>query len=72
VAGTATRILISVTEVRRDIARLLERARESREPVFITQYGYITAVLLAPREYERLREAARLTERRILALLQGP
>ena len=64
-----TRTLISVTEVRRDTARLIEQVRSSPGPLFITQYGYITAVLLSPREYEDLRAAARRNERRILGLL---
>ena len=79
-----TPILIPVSEVRRDIARLIEKARRSPDPFFITQRGYITAVLLAPDKYEDLRDAARpeperirierrpLDDRRIHALQYGP
>jgi prevent-host-death family protein len=52
-------ILIPVSELRRDVARLIEKARRSPDPFFITQRGYITAVLLAPDKYEDLRDAAR-------------
>ena len=67
-----TRTLISVTEVRRNTARLIEQVRSSPGPLFVTQYGYVTAVLLSPREDEALRAAARRKERRILDLLYGP
>ena len=68
-----TRTLISVTEVRRDTARLIEQVPRSPGPLFVTQYGYITAVLLSPREYEALRAAARRNhDRRILGLQYGP
>lgn len=66
-----TRILISITEVRRDTARLFEQVRVSTRPHFVTQYGYITAVLLSPREYETLRAAAQRHDRRIEDLLNG-
>lgn len=66
-----TRTLISVTQVRRGTARLIEQVRRSTGPLFVTQYGYVTAVLLSPREYEALRAAARRNERRILCLQQG-
>ena len=79
-----TPILIPVSELRRDVARLIERARRSPDPLFITQRGYITAVLMAPARYEDLRDAARpeperirierrsLDDRRIHGLLYGP
>jgi PHD/YefM family antitoxin component YafN of YafNO toxin-antitoxin module len=66
-----TRTLISVTEVRREVARVMEQARRSPEPLFLTQYGYVTAVLLSPGQYEALSIAARRYDRRILDLLQG-
>ena len=53
-----SRTLISVTEIRRDTARLIEQVRRSPGPLFVTQYGYVTAVLLSPREYEALHAAA--------------
>jgi prevent-host-death family protein len=78
-----TPILISVSELRRDVARLIEKVRRSPEPFFITQYGYITAVLMTPQKYEDLRDAARvgrersecpdpLHDRRTLGLQYGP
>ena len=79
-----TPILISISELRRDVARLIEKARRSPDPLFITQRGYITAVLIAPEKYEDLRDAARpeperirsprrtLDDRRILGLQYGP
>ena len=79
-----TPILIPVSELRRDVARLIEKARRSPDPLFITQRGYITAVLMAPARYEDLRDAARaeperirierrpLDDRRIHGLQYGP
>ena len=79
-----TPILIPISELRRDVARLIEKARRSPGPLFITQRGYITAVLLAPDKYEDLRDAARpeperirierrpLDDRRIHGLQYGP
>jgi prevent-host-death family protein len=77
-------ILIPVSELRRDVARLIEKARRTPDPLFITQRGYITAVLMAPARYEELRDAARpeperiiiprrpLNDRRTHSLLYGP
>ena len=79
-----TPILISVSELRRNVARLIEKARRSPDPLFITQRGYITAVLLASDKYEDLRDAAHpepeririarrsLDDRRIRGLQYGP
>ena len=79
-----TPILIPVSELRRDVARLIEKARRSPDPLFITQRGYITAVLMSPGRYEDLRDAARpeperlrierrpLDDRRTHGLLYGP
>ena len=84
VAGLdATPIIIPVSELRRDIARLIEKAHRSPDPLFITQRGYITAVLLTPQKYEDLRDAGRsdqergtssrrLTDRRVLGVQYGP
>lgn len=65
-----TRVLISVTELRLNSARVLEQVRSSPQPLFITQYGYVTAVLLAPRQYEELGAAARLNYRRRIINLE--
>ena len=79
-----TPIVISVSELRRDTARLIERARRSPDPLYISQRGYITAVLLTPERYEELRDAARsqedrarnlrlpLRDRRVLGVQYGP
>jgi len=45
---------VSVSDLRRDTARLLQRADESDEPVYITQYGRPKAVLLGYQVYEHL------------------
>jgi len=45
---------VSVSDLRRDTARLLQRAGESDEPVYITQHGRPKAVLLGYQVYERL------------------
>ena len=44
-------VVIPVSELRRDTARLIEVAYRSHEPLFITQRGYVTAVLLSREEY---------------------
>ena len=45
--------LIPVSDLRQDVADVLKRVRESREPVVITQRGRAAAVMLSVREYER-------------------
>ena len=45
---------VSVSDLRRDTARLLQCAGESDEPVYITQHGRPKAVLLGYQVYERL------------------
>lgn len=66
-----TPILIPISEVRRDIARLIDMASRSPDPFFITQRGYITAVLMAPARYEDLRDAARPEPERIRVPRRG-
>jgi prevent-host-death family protein len=76
-------IIIPVSELRRDVARLIEKANRSPDPFFITQRGYITAVLLSPQMFEDLRDAGRteqersksprrLDDRRVLSVQYGP
>ena len=84
VAGLdTTPIIIPVSDLRRDIARLIEKAHRAPDPLFITQRGYITAVLLSPQKYEDLRDAGRneqersksprpLSDRRVLSVQYGP
>jgi prevent-host-death family protein len=47
-------IIIPVSELRRDVARLILRTERSHQPVFITQRGYMTAVLLSRAEYDTM------------------
>jgi prevent-host-death family protein len=47
--------VVPVTDIRRDVARLIEEVNRSCRPVFISQRGYLTAVLLSCDRYERLR-----------------
>ena len=49
-----TTIIVPVSDLRRDTARLLQQADESDEPVYITQHGRPKAVLLSYEAYERL------------------
>jgi prevent-host-death family protein len=50
--------VVPVTDVRRDVARLIEEVNRSCRPLFISQRGYLTAVLLSCDRYERLRREA--------------
>jgi prevent-host-death family protein len=50
--------VVPVTDIRRDVARLIEEVDRSCRPVFISQRGYLTAVLLSCDRYERLRREA--------------
>ena len=50
--------VVPVTDIRRDVARLIEEVNRSCRPVFISQRGYLTAVLLSCDRYERLRHEA--------------
>jgi prevent-host-death family protein len=45
-------IIVTISDLRRDAARMVEKASRSREPLFITQRGYATAVLLSRDEYD--------------------
>jgi prevent-host-death family protein len=45
-------VIVPVSVLRRDTARLIENARRSHDPLFITQRGYVTAVLLSREEYD--------------------
>jgi len=84
VAWTNTPIVISVSELRRDTARLIDQARRAPDRLFISQRGYITPVLLPPERYEELRDVARsqvdraknlhlpLRDRRVLGMQYGP
>jgi prevent-host-death family protein len=56
--------IIPVSDLRQDTARVLKQTRSSDEPVFITQRGRATAVLMSIEAFERS-----ATEREILLLL---
>ena len=45
--------IIPVSDLRQDAARVLKDVKESSEPVFITQRGRATAVLMSLDAYER-------------------
>jgi prevent-host-death family protein len=45
--------IIPVSDLRRDTAGVIERAARSHEPVFITQHGRPTAVMVDAQTYER-------------------
>ena len=52
--GEGAPLIIPVSELRRDTARLIRRMERSHLPVFITQRGYVSAVLLSREEYDTL------------------
>jgi prevent-host-death family protein len=43
-----------VSELRREISRLIFRLERSHVPVFVTQRGYVSAVLLSREDYDTL------------------
>jgi prevent-host-death family protein len=59
-------VIIPITDLRQDAARVLRRVRDSKEPVVITQRGRATAVMMSAEAYERSehdRELLRLLAR---------
>ena len=56
--------IIPVTDLRQDAAAALKRARDSRQPVVITQRGRAAAVLMSVEAYEAAEH-----ERQLLRLL---
>ncbi len=56
--------IVPVSDLRQDAARVLKKTRASDEPVFITQRGRATAVLMSIDAFERSER-----EREILLLL---
>jgi prevent-host-death family protein len=73
--------VVPVSDVRRGIARLIERVNRSERPVFVSQRGYLTAVFLSCDRYERLRRDAeagagehgrRIPDGRFLRTQYGP
>jgi prevent-host-death family protein len=47
-------VIVTVSDLRRDTARLIERVCRSGEPLFVTQRGYATAVLLSREEFDTM------------------
>jgi prevent-host-death family protein len=45
--------IVPITDLRQDAATVLERVKDSAEPIVITQRGRAAAVLLSPEVYER-------------------
>jgi prevent-host-death family protein len=45
--------IIPISDLRQDAAALIKRAGEDDEPIFITQRGRASAVLVSTRRYER-------------------
>ena len=46
--------IVPITDFRRDAARIMERAAVEGAPVFVTQKGRLTAVLLSRERYDEL------------------
>ena len=47
-------IIVPVSELRRDTAKLIRRIERSHLPLFVTQRGYVTVVLLSREEYDTM------------------
>jgi len=45
--------IVPISDLRQGAAALLQKLRNSREPIFVTQRGRAAAVLLSVEEYER-------------------
>ncbi len=45
--------IIPITDLRKDAAAAIQRTKETREPIVITQRGRATAVMLSIETYER-------------------
>ncbi len=45
--------IIPISELRQDAAGIIKKLKASREPVFITQHGRASAVLVSAEEYRR-------------------
>ena len=56
--------VIPITDFRRDTARIIAAQIASETPVYITQGGYVTAIVLSPERYKGL---IRLAERGMAA-----
>ncbi|RJQ51610.1 MAG: type II toxin-antitoxin system Phd/YefM family antitoxin [Actinobacteria bacterium] len=45
--------IVPISDLRKDAAGVIRRTATSREPVFVTQRGRPTAVMVSPQAYER-------------------
>ena len=54
--------IVTITDFRRDAAGIIGGAVVSGAPVFVTQHGRVTAVVLSRDRYERLRQRSGLAE----------
>jgi prevent-host-death family protein len=54
--------IIPVGEFKAHLAQALQKLRESNRPIVITQNGKPAAVMVSPREFDRLLERERLIE----------
>jgi prevent-host-death family protein len=59
--------IIPISDLRQDAAGVIKRATENDEPVFITQRGRASAVLMSTRAYERDQRKLEI----LLMLVQG-
>ena len=49
---------LTVSEARRDLAKVIDDARQTHEPVFLSRRGKRVAAVVGADDYERLRELA--------------
>lgn len=59
--------IIPISELRQDAAGVIKRLQSSRKPVFITQRGRASAVLVSAEDYERTQHELEILK----ALAQG-
>lgn len=48
--------IVPISELRQDASGIIKRVAASREPLFITQRGRATAVMVSMQEYEHTRQ----------------
>jgi prevent-host-death family protein len=48
--------IVPITDLRQDATSIVRRAAQTREPVYITQRGRATAVMLSLQDYERTQQ----------------
>ena len=56
--------IVSITDLRQDVAAVVERAQAGDEPIVITQRSHAVAVLLGVKAYEQM-----MYEREVLGIL---